>query len=574
MLRRERELLEWALGELKPHVGSVALDGGLYLVGLALGVVQPLIFSRLVDFGLVAGDYRLTLYYIVLMTGCTLGAVALGTLRTRLQAWFSSQATIRLRSRHFKAMASEASLVHRTDYDPGDEAAVLLEDIRGVAQQLLSLPITLLNPVFVVLGFGVVLWTLSPVLLLVTVALSPFQVVWYSVRTPVLRQKLQELRKTYGEYSGFAHFLLEKLREIVALRLNRDLVRRHEEWVEQVGRLNIGVAYFETATSLGVSIIGSLTTVLIWGYGGYLVVGGTLTLGTMMAFWSYSGRLIGGLQELVSLPNRLQPAFSRMERACGSFQRWEDSAGYPPTCSSQDPPGQYEPVTEVTLTNLTLGYAGAVVLDNLSIAFDSKQLHWVVGPSGSGKTTLGLAVSGLLAPLNGEVLYDGAAGEHLNGAARKRVYLNHKPILMAGTVIENLLLGTRLSAKQAERILTERGFDQVMSHLHLSYSTPVRAFGSNLSSGQQQAVSIGRLLLQPPDVAVLDECFANLDIASKRLFVKIVQQSLHGRIVVLITHDFRSIAPESRIITLSEGCAIETSAGDLPSVWTVGANSG
>ena len=178
------------------------------------------------------------------------------------------------------------------------------------------------------------------------------------------------------------------------------------------------------------------------------------------------------------------------------------------------------------------------VLRSATLSVSGGEVVAVVGPNGAGKTTL-LKIMGLLyRPQRGRVLVKGVDAWASRAAAlrlrRSVVYVHERPIMVRGTVLDNVALGLRL-----------RGLDG--AEVRRRVSAVARALGTEglldrdarkLSAGQAQLVALARALAVEPDVLLLDEPFANLDEEWREVVADVIRgYSREGRAVVVVSHD-------------------------------------
>ncbi|MEB3778615.1 MAG: ATP-binding cassette domain-containing protein [Desulfurococcales archaeon] len=191
----------------------------------------------------------------------------------------------------------------------------------------------------------------------------------------------------------------------------------------------------------------------------------------------------------------------------------------------------------IQLNNVWFRYSSEWVLRGVSLGI-SRGVTVILGPNGAGKTTLLKVMGLLLKPLRGEVIVEGVNPWSVGGlleARRKVVYVHEKPVLVRGSVLDNIMLGLRIrgvgsveASTIAMRIARMLGLDGV-----------VESNARSLSAGQAQLVSIARAIAVKPRAILLDEPFAHLD-RNKRILVSKVLESLafnQGTSIAIATHD-------------------------------------
>lgn len=204
------------------------------------------------------------------------------------------------------------------------------------------------------------------------------------------------------------------------------------------------------------------------------------------------------------------------------------------------------------------------VLRGVDLELGQPGITVIVGPNGSGKTTLMKLASLIYRPQRGSVLVDGRDAWTLRGGERLKlrrriVYVHEKPVMLKGSVWDNIAYGLRIRGVDEREL--ERRVERAASSLGIDGLLRERA--DRLSAGQAQLVAIARALAVEPEVLMLDEPFAHLDRAKRRILMGLLRNlQARGARVVITTHDtFLASRIASRAIILEDGHAIE--AGSL-----------
>lgn len=203
------------------------------------------------------------------------------------------------------------------------------------------------------------------------------------------------------------------------------------------------------------------------------------------------------------------------------------------------------------------------VLRDVDLALGKPGITVIVGPNGSGKTTLMKLASLIYRPQRGSVLVNGRDAWALGGSERlmlrrRIVYVHEKPVMLKGSVWDNIAYGLRIRGVDGEEL--ERRVRQAASSLGIEGLLGERA--DKLSAGQIQLVAIARALAVEPEVLMLDEPFAHLDRAKRRTLMELLN-GLKARDtrVVIATHDtFLASRIASRVIILEDGSVMEASS--------------
>lgn len=213
----------------------------------------------------------------------------------------------------------------------------------------------------------------------------------------------------------------------------------------------------------------------------------------------------------------------------------------------------------IEIRNLWFRYPnGTLALKNLSVVIN-KGITAVLGPNGSGKTTL-LKILGLLyKPTKGIVKIDNINYWSLKNNRiifrRKVVYVHEKPILIRGTVLDNLMYGLLIRGYSKEEAINRSL--KILEELNIKHLATKKS--KDLSAGEAQIVSIARALVLKPKYLLLDEPTANLDLSKKRNLIRFLNSlSQNNTYIILATHDhFTALKLANYALLLEEGKLIK-----------------
>ena len=304
------------------------------------------------------------------------------------------------------------------------------------------------------------------------------------------------------------------------------------------------------------TLLSGLSVAAMLGIGGWRVIEGSLTLGSLVAFQSLAANFSEPFANLVNY-------FGSLQTIKGSLERLEDVYKYP-----VEPQGPLEATADVPpklagrieLRKVSFGYSALEppLLDDLSLAISPGSRVALVGVSGSGKSTLGRLICGLYKPWSGEILFDGRGLAEVAPQvfANSVSYVDQDIFLFEGSARDNLTLW---DSTVAERDLITAANDALI-HQDLAtrpgnYDCHVNEGGTNFSGGQRQRIEIARALVGNPSVLVLDEATAALDPITE----KAIDDNLRRRgcTCIIIAHRLSTIRDCDEIIMLERGRIVE-----------------
>jgi ATP-binding cassette subfamily B protein len=285
--------------------------------------------------------------------------------------------------------------------------------------------------------------------------------------------------------------------------------------------------------------------------GGYFVLKGEITVGTLVAFLGYIGGLFGPVQGLTNAYQTFRKVSVSLDTIYGILDA-DDLVG--------DAPGAADVrhlKGEVEFRNVSFGYQpGSAVLRGISLTARPGETIALVGPSGSGKTTLATLLQRFYSVSEGAITIDGVdIREMTQHSLRSQIGVVFQDAhLFNDTVRANIAYG-RPHATQAEIEAVAKAahaHDFIMD-LPAGYDTVVRERGTRLSGGQRQRIAIARALLKNPPILILDEATSALDAESERLIQQALKTLLLGRTAFVIAHRLSTVRDADRIVVIKDG---------------------
>jgi ABC-type multidrug transport system fused ATPase/permease subunit len=316
------------------------------------------------------------------------------------------------------------------------------------------------------------------------------------------------------------------------------------------------------ATITGVSAVGAFASVVIGAVGvvmlivgGRAILAGTMTLGDLVTYISFTFLLAAPVMQIASIGTQITEAFAGLDRIRELMREPTEDAGRP------DGGRLVRLGGDVAFEEVTFGYEPDVpVLHGVSFHAPAGTTTALVGSSGSGKSTLISLIAAFNQPWRGRIVVDGrdlATVRLRDYRARLGVVLQDN-FLFDGTVAENIAYGrpnaSRDEIEAAARIAHcddfVRGFDE-------GYDTVIGERGVKLSGGQRQRVAIARAILADPDLLILDEATSSLDSESEQMIQEALGTLRRGRTTFVIAHRLSTIRSADQILVIEGGEVVE-----------------
>jgi ATP-binding cassette subfamily B protein len=557
--RLDEHLARRALGYFRPYWRAAALAMACLLAGAALGLVPALVFKELIDYLADPGDGFLP---VALLVGASVLAAILGGLIGVAQSYLSeriSQGIIfDLRGQVFDSLLRQ-SVGFYTSNRGGDVLSRINNDVNGIEDVVADTVLGLVRNAVVAASTLALMfvfdWQLTLVALLVIPAAAlPMRRAGHKVYEAQgrVQRRLSEMTAYLQEVLGISGAMLVKA--FTAERAERARFRGQND---ELRSLEIRAAMIRRRFQMAMDVLQTLGPGLLILAGGYLVVQGSTSVGTVFVFATVLmqrfGMAVGSLgQTHVNLTGSL-----------ALFRRIFAVIDHPPEVA--DVPGARElerPTGAVRFERVTFAYPGQArpALRDLSVDIAPGELVALVGPSGAGKTTLSSLVPRFADPQEGRVLVDGVDLRELTlESLRRHVGVVFQDTFLFHASIRENLLYARPGATDRELDAAVRAahLHELVEGLPERLDTIVGERGHRLSGGEKQRVSIARVVLKDPRILVLDEATSNLDTVSEQLIQAALQPLLAGRTSIVIAHRLSTILAADTILVLDRGRLVE-----------------
>jgi ATP-binding cassette, subfamily B, bacterial len=405
------------------------------------------------------------------------------------------------------------------------------------------------------LAAAVALLALNPLLgALVLIVVPLFAVIYQALRAR-LTEATYARQKLIGELIGAIQENLSAHTVVKAFGMEARSIAAYHGRMERMLRAGLRVyaigGLFDTSTALAITF-GQL---IVLGVGGYLVMSGQLTVGTLLAF-------IGLLAALFTPISSLASTLQTVQSALGALDRIQELLNTPVTIADKPDAPPLPPLAqEIRLEQVVFGYGGdRAVLHGLDLTIPAGMQVAIVGPSGSGKSTILNLLLRFWDPDQGRVYFDqydlrDVTLESLRGQI---AIVFQDTFIFDTTVRENIALA-RPSATDAEIKEAARAarLDGYIRTLPAGYDTILGERGVRMSGGQRQRLAIARALLRNARILILDEATSALDSRTEREIRETLAQVVRERTVISITHRLSLAEMADRVVVLDQGRVVE-----------------
>ncbi|MEO7425252.1 MAG: ABC transporter ATP-binding protein [Fibrobacteria bacterium] len=370
-----------------------------------------------------------------------------------------------------------------------------------------------------------------------------------------IRPIFRERGKLTAEVTGRLTETLGGIRVVKGFHAEAQEVKVFESGVDILFR---NVRKSMTTTSLVTSsatLLLGVTSVLIMGIGGRLILHGAMTVGDFISFTLYLGFLVAPIVQMSNIGSQLTEAFAGLDRMDEILKLQQEG---------QEPERTRELTRvegRIAFENVHFAYeTGKEILHGIDLRAEAGTVTALVGSSGSGKTTLAGLAASFLKPASGRILVDGIdlATIKLESYRKHLAVVLQDEFLFEGTLRDNILFGRRdASPDQVTEAVRAANLYDFISGLEKGLDTLIGERGVKLSGGQRQRVAIARALLADPRILFLDEATSNLDAESEMLIQSSLAGLMKGRTTFVIAHRLSTIRRADAILVVEDGRIVE-----------------
>lgn len=584
MTHDESSEWRWLWREVRPFAPYQAFSLFFMLASSALGLAGPLLMKWMIDDILPNRRWGGLAIATALFFGVYVGRSLLGSISGLVNMFGVQRIVLSIRTRILKILQSRSAAFYGL-HQVGDLVQRLERDVDMVSEAGSSIVPS------VVRMFVEILMTASAMIFLdwrlssIVVPLLPvFAFLRHHYRA-ILRKSSEDVREATGKQSGLLNETLTGAIQIQLLGAEHRFHRRYNLLNLRAIKKQVSQRKNELVFSLLTTSVIGLGTALIIGYGGSRVIAGTMSAGSLVAFYSYIGQIFSPMSTATEL-------YARLTRVRASIKRLMDLEDEPAAITDET---SAEPLTatpglivctDVSFdygranaaagangTNGTTGMAGvdagkSVGLGTLrGIDFDARagERVAIVGESGCGKSSLLKLIPRLYDASGGRVEIDGRNVRALKLRELRQAvsFVPQEPILFHGTLYENLRHGSQSATRyDMARAAWIACLTDVVSRLPDGWDTELGALGVGLSGGEKQRVAITRALLQRRPILILDEATSALDAPTEHRILSRLERWCAGRIVIVVSHRLSAARWATRVVVMHRGEIVEDGTHD------------
>ncbi len=515
-----------------------------YFIKIILVIGFPLLTKYFVDNILIAKDYKALYLWVFFIGIASFAQIGIGIfnvfLSNKLKYGFLNYIKIVtlqtiLNSKYFISKQGGAGyLTSRIEKEINTLNTFIVDNVLDFFRNIFTFIFSFL-----------VLLSFNNKLSLIFFATIPLYVLSLTLFNKKLQSKTEAMQETSSTNAHLLNEMILARLEIKFLGIESEMLKRLTINLKEFYKKALDRFWYSSRPSIMAQTSSTISKIVLYGYGGYLVLNNEMTVGSFIAFSTLMINVLGSVGGFVNLNIAYQTGMSSLKRTNQLIDiPQEDNDGMHITT-----------INKIIVQNLSFSYnkKQKEILTNINFSINKGEIVAIAGESGAGKSTLLKLLQLIYNPDNGSIIFDKKLSSEINKQSFRNLCstVEQNPFLFSTTIKDNIMLGNlKASKEEFEQIINKVQVSKFTNNLENGIEYEIKEQGKNLSGGQKQRIILAREFLKNPKILFLDEATKGLDNQNIKEFFNIIKQGAKDRITIIISHSVESLALADRVLFL------------------------
>lgn len=547
---------------LRPFLPGLILVVITGMIGAVLNVTGPMLLGDIVDaikqqadIKLAGGKLDFAQIRKVLLT--ILAIYGTSSVLSYIQHYTMAgitQSVVRSLREKVNDKLTHLPLKYIDTHSKGDILSRMMNDIDNISNTLQNNLVQIITSAVSFIGMLGLMFYVSWQLTLITLSVLPPSLL---IISRIAKRSKRYFRRQWdetGELNGHVEEMYTGHNLIKVFDHEKQAIEEFDDINVELTKVSYKAQFISGMISPILGFVSNIAYVLICVIGGIYVISGTLTLGDITTFFTYSKLFMQPLVDIGNIANRLQSSLASAERVFALLdEEVEIEDNY--LCRIEEPKGA------VTFEDVCFSYTPDVpLIEHMDLSVEPGQLVAIVGPTGAGKTTFVNLLMRFYDVTSGRILLDGCDIRDIPRDNLRSIFgmVLQDTWLFEGTIMDNISYGREnCSREEVMEAAKAARVSHFINTLPNGYETVLEENGENISQGQRQLLTIARAILADPAVLILDEATSSVDTRTEIHIQKAMKNLMNGRTSFVIAHRLSTIRDADVILVMNDGKIVE-----------------
>lgn len=466
-----------------------------------------------------------------------------------------AQKTVYAMRRDVDLKLARLPLKYFDSHSNGEILSRVTNDVDTISTTLQQSLTQLIQSVLQLVGFVIMMLTISPALTGITLATLPLYILATALIAKQSQKHFANQQKYLGQLSGHTEEMFTGHKIVKAFGHEAESVEVFEDSNKKLYAAGWKAQFLSGIMFPTMNFISNIGYVLIAVCGGLFVTKSWLNVGDIVAFIQYSRQFTMPIIQTANIMNIIQSTIACAERVFEVLDEEEESS------EPEHPPVLENPQGNVTFEHVRFSYKDSEpLMEDMNLHVAKGDTIAIVGPTGAGKTTLVNLLMRFYEIKGGRIAFDGVNTSEMRRGDLRTLFgmVLQDTWLFTGTIEENIAYGREgATHEEVVRAAEAAHADHFIRSLPDGYNTVLNEEATNISQGQKQLLTIARAILADPAVLILDEATSSVDTRTEVLIQKAMGVLMQGRTNFVIAHRLSTIRDAKTILVMNHGSVIE-----------------